>query len=101
MQILSKTGQRREPFLTRIIGPARALLPMPAAMAALAMIGILAGTISGNVLIKNMKQPSAIPSVFDPGEALTLASVRVFDAVPPDSFANAYLRLSAGHMEGK
>lgn len=100
-QVLSRTGQRREPFWIRIIRPARALLPMPAAMAALAIIGILMGTISGNVLMEKWGQPSVVSSVFDPGEALTLASVRVFDAVPPDSFADAYLTLTAGHMEVK
>jgi len=100
-QLLTRIEQRRETFWIRVIRLARELVPMPAAMAAMAVAGILMGTISGNVLMEKWGRPSPVSSVFDPGEALTLASVRVFDAVPPDSFAGAYLRLSDGHMEGK
>ena len=81
------------------LGEAFRLLPAPAAMVALAAAGLLVGTMLGNLLIERQFHYSPSLSVSFSEQALTLASVRVFDATPPGSFAEGYLKLAIQNQE--
>jgi anti-sigma factor RsiW len=98
-KILDQTAQSREPYWVRGIRLAQKLLPMPAAMAALAVSGILIGAVSGNVLIKKWVGPTMVSSAFDSSRSLTLSSINAFEAIPPGSFADEVLRLAGPHKE--
>lgn len=98
-KVLDQTEQSREPYWVRGIRLAQKLLPMPAAMAALAVSGILIGTVSGNVLVKQWARPALVSSVPDSGRSLTLSSINAFEAIPPGSFADDVLKLAGFHKE--
>jgi anti-sigma factor RsiW len=93
-QIVEKATQRQEPFWVRVLGEAFRLLPAPAAIVTLTAAGLLVGTMLGNLLTEGQFHPSPPLSVSFSDQALTLASIRVFDATPPGSFAGGYLRLA-------
>ena len=95
-KVLDQTAQSREPYWVGGIRLAQKFLPMPAAMAALAVSGILIGAVSGNVLIQNWVGPA---SAFDSNRSLTLSSINAFEAIPPGSFADDVLRLAGPHKE--
>ena len=92
-RIMDSATQAREPFWVRALGEALRLLPAPAAMVTLAAAGLWVGTILGNLLIEGQFHPSHRLSVSFSDQALTLASVRVFDATPPGSFADGYFNV--------
>jgi len=73
------------------------LLPIPAAVFALLLIGLLAGTYLGNSLMGDGLWP--LPHR-DKGYAqgVTLASLRAFDPLPPGTLAEGYVRM-ANHIE--
>jgi anti-sigma factor RsiW len=87
------------PFWGRSLGGAFGLFPKTATMVTLAAAGFLIGTMLGNLLTVEQfhSAPSSSVSFSDP--ALTLASVRVFDATPPGSFAEGYLKLAIQNQE--
>jgi len=93
-QIVEKATQRQEPEWIRALGGALQLLPAPTAMVTLAIVGILTGALLGNFLAaRQFDTPPPFSSSYT-DKALTLASVQVFDATPPGSFAGGYLRLA-------
>ena len=98
-QIVSRATRVQERFWVRALGSAFRLLPASAAMAILAAAGLLIGTITGNFLTERQIHPSWVSSKFQSDQALTLASVRAFDATPPGSFAEGYLKLTAYNPE--
>jgi anti-sigma factor RsiW len=98
-RIVDSATRAREPFWVRVLGEAFRLLPAPAAMVALAAAGLLVGTMLGNLLIERQFHYSPSLSVSFSDQALTLASVRVFDATPPGSFAEGYLKLAIQNQE--
>jgi len=53
----------------------------------------------GDFLTARQFHPSWESSKFQSEQALTLTSVQVFDATPPGSFAEGYLRLTAYNPE--
>ena len=98
-QIVSRATRVQERFWVRALGSAFRLLPASAAMAILAAAGLLIGTITGNFLTERQFYPSQAFSTFHSDQALTLAAVQVFDATPPGSFAEGYLKLTAYNPE--
>ncbi|NQT70464.1 MAG: zf-HC2 domain-containing protein [Desulfobacteraceae bacterium] len=93
-QIVEKATQRQEPEWIRALGAAFRLLPAPTAMVTLAIVGLLTGALLGNFLTARQFDPLPPFSASHTDKALTLASVQVFDATPPGSFAGGYLRLA-------
>jgi anti-sigma factor RsiW len=98
-RIMDSATQAQEPFWIRALGEALRLLPAPAAMVTLAAAGLWVGTMLGNLLIEGQFHPSHTLSASFSDQTLTLASVRVFDATPPGSFAEGYLNLVTSNPE--
>ncbi len=98
-QIVESVTQAQEPFWIRVLGEAFRLLPTSAAIATLAVAGLLVGTMLGNLLTEGQFHSSPPLSASFSNQALTLASVRVFNATPPGSFAGGYLKLTAYNPE--
>jgi len=98
-RIVDSATRAQEPFWVRALGEAFRLFPAPAAMVALAAAGFLVGTMLGNLLIEGQFHSSPSISVSFSDQVLTLASVRVFDATPPGSFAEGYLKLAVQNQE--
>ena len=98
-QIMDSATRLQEPFWVRTLGEAFRLLPARAAIVTLAASGLLIGTMLGNVLTEGQfhTSPARLASFSD--QALTLASLRVFDATPPGSFAEGYLKLAGRNQE--
>ena len=98
-RIVDSVTRAREPFWVRVLGEAFRLLPAPATMVTLAALGLLVGTMLGNLLIEGQFHPSHRISASFSDQAITLASVKVFDATPPGSFAEGYLNLVTRNQE--
>jgi anti-sigma factor RsiW len=98
-RIVDSATRPQEPFWVRAPGEALRLRPAPAAMVALAAAGLLAGTMLGNLLIEGQINPARRLSASFSDQALTLASARVFEATPPGSFAEGYLKLASQNQE--
>ena len=98
-QIMDRATRVQEAFWVRSLGQALRLLPTPSAIVAAAVVGLLLGTLSGNLLTKRQFRPAWTLSAFHSDQALTLASVRAFDATPPGSFAEGYLQLAGQNPE--
>ncbi|MBC8441855.1 MAG: zf-HC2 domain-containing protein [Deltaproteobacteria bacterium] len=83
----------------RLLGKPLRLFPVPSAAAAMIMIGLLTGTLLGNLLIQNpsFSLGQSSPNYFD--REITLASMTVFDAVPQGSIADGYFNMVAENME--
>ena len=98
-QIVDRATRLQEPFWVRTLGEAFRLLPARAAIVMLAASGLLIGTILGNALTKGQfhSSPASLDAFSD--QALTLASVKVFDTTPPGSFAEGYLKLAIRNQE--
>jgi anti-sigma factor RsiW len=92
--IVDSATRAQEPFWVRALGEAFRLFPARAAIIALAAAGLLIGTILGNVLTEGQFNPAHRLSASFSDQAPSLASVRVFDATPPGSFAESYLKLA-------
>ena len=92
-RIVDSATRAQEPFWVRALGEALRLLPAPAAMVTLAAAGLWVGTMLGNLLIEGQFHSSHRLSASFSDQTLTLASVRVFDATPPGSFADGYLNV--------
>jgi len=93
-QIVEKATQRQVPEWIGAFGGAFRLLPALTAMVTLAIVGLLTGALLGNLLTARQFDTPPPFSAFQTDKALTLASVQVFDATPPGSFAGGYLRLA-------
>ena len=98
-QIVNRAIQVQEPFWFRILIIAFRSLPVSAAMVILAATGLLIGAIMGNSLTERQFHPSGVFSTFHTYQSLTLASVQAFDATPPGSFAEGYLKLHTYNPE--
>jgi predicted anti-sigma-YlaC factor YlaD len=98
-QIMNRTVRVQEPFWVRVLVSAFQSLPVSTAMVILTAAGLLIGTIMGNVLTERQFRHSQAISTFYSDQAITLASVQVFDATPPGSFAEHYLKLTAYNPE--
>jgi anti-sigma factor RsiW len=98
-QIVKRATRVQEPFWVRVLGSALRSLPASAAMAILAVAGLLIGAFMANFLTERQFHPSRAFSAFHSDQALVLASVQVFDATPPGSFAEGYLKLTAYNPE--
>ncbi len=98
-RIVDSATRAQEPFWVRALGEAFRLFPARAAIVMLAAAGLLIGTMLGNLLTEGQFHSSPSLSVSFSDQALTLASVRVFDATPPGSFAEGYLKLAIQNQE--
>jgi anti-sigma factor RsiW len=98
-RIVDSATRAQGPFWVRALGEALRLLPAPAAMVTLAAAGLWVGTMLGNLLIEGQFHPPRRLSASFSDQALTLASVRVFDAIPPGSFAEGYLNAVSRNPE--
>ena len=98
-RIVDNVTWAQEPFWIRTLGEAFRLLPARAAIVTLAASGLIIGTMLGNLLTEGQFDSSPSLSVSFSDQALTLASVRVFDATPPGSFSGGYLKLAIQNPE--
>ena len=98
-QILDRATQKQDPAWIRALGEAFQLLPAPAVMVSLAIIGLLAGALLGNYLAARPFHSTPTFTASHAAQTLTLASVKVFDAMPPTSFAGGYLKLATYNPE--
>ena len=98
-KIVNRATLVQDPYWARILVGAFRSLPVSAAMVILAVTGLLIGAIMGNFLTERQFHPSWVSSKFQSDQALTLASVQVFDATPPGSFAEGYLKLNPHNPE--
>jgi predicted anti-sigma-YlaC factor YlaD len=98
-QIMDSATRAQESFWAGVLGEAFQLFRASAAIVPLAAAGLLIGTLLGNVLMEGQfhSAPSLSLSLSD--QALTLSSMRAFDAFPPGSFAEAYLKLAFQSQE--
>ncbi len=92
-RIVEKAIRTDEPVWVRMLGGALRLVPGPAAMASLAIVGLLGGALLGNILTDGLYRASA-EFTYDSRQTTTLASLAIFDAAPPDSFAGSYLKMA-------
>jgi len=98
-RIVDSATRAQEPFWVRVLGKAFQVFPATAAIVTLAAAGLLIGTMLGNLLPEGQFHASPSLSVSFSDQALTLASVKVFDAIPPGSFAGGYLKLVNQNQE--
>jgi hypothetical protein len=72
-------------------------LPVPAAMTAMVIIGLLSGTLLGNLVIQNELNPLTLTSHANDSDreiVRTSLSLDSFNAVPPGSIADGFLRVA-------
>jgi anti-sigma factor RsiW len=98
-QIVDRAARAEEPFWVRMLGGAFRLFPAPAAMAMLAIVGLLAGAALGNLLSEDSLDSSRSFSVNYSRQSTTLVSLSVFDAVPPGSLADGYFKMASHNPE--
>ena len=80
-------------FLNNVLRP----LPVPAAMTAMVIIGLLSGTLLGNLVIQNQLNPHKLKSTANyPDREIILTSLSLdsFNAVPPGSIADGFLHVT-------
>lgn len=92
-RIVEKAIRADEPVWVRILGGALRLVPGPAALASLAIVGLLGGVLLGNLLTDGRYRASP-EFTYDSSRTTTLASLAIFDAAPPGSFADGYLKIA-------
>ena len=98
-KIMNRATLVQDPYWVRILVGAFRSLPVSAAMVILAATGLLIGAIMGNFLTESQFHPSGVFSTIHTDQSLTLASIQVFDATPPGSFAEGYLKLNTHNPE--
>lgn len=82
-------------FLKKFLRP----LPVPAAMTAMVIIGLLSGTLLGNLVIQNQLNSLELSSTAnypDKENIVTSLSIDSFNAVPPGSIADSFLHVTLG-----
>ena len=104
LRILDRVTQAQPSPWNGIKGNFLRRLPVPAAMAALAVAGILFGLLMGNFWIEQELGYRRTSAVYRSEPALTVVSVKAFDAAPFGSFSEGYLQLithspEMGHAE--
>ena len=99
LRILGRVNQTQASLWVQLKENLLRLVPAPAAMVALAVVGILVGTIMGDFWIKQQFLPIRTSTAFQSEPALTIVSVKAFDAAPSGSFAASYLQLTAFSQE--
>lgn len=99
LRVLERVDQTQGPLWVQLKENLLRLVPAPAAMAAMAVVGILVGTIMGNFWIRQQVLPVRTSTAFQSEPALTIVSVKAFDAAPSGSFAANYLQLTAFSQE--
>ena len=98
-QIVDGATRQRKTVWVPSPGKAFRLITLPAAVIMLAAIGLFMGIMLGNLLTEKQFHTSSWLSASLSDQALTLTSVKVFDAAPSVSFAEDYLRLVALNPE--
>jgi predicted anti-sigma-YlaC factor YlaD len=83
----------------RLIGKPLRLFPVPSAAIALIIVGLLTGTLLGNLLIQNPYFPSDHSSLNYSGREITLVSMTIFDPIPMGSIAHGYFNMVSANME--
>jgi anti-sigma factor RsiW len=80
-----------------------ALHPLPAALPspAVLILGILVGMYMGNLLVTGSVNPLRSRPGTSPAAAITLASLRVFDPIPPGTLGEGYLRAACDLKDGE
>ena len=82
-------------FLNTVLRP----LPVSAAMTAMVMIGLLSGVFLGNLVIQNLSNPLELSSPGNYSDQEIIVSslfIDSFNAVPPGSIADGFLRVTLG-----
>ena len=69
--------------------------PAPLTMATFLVIGLLIGAYLGNFLVAGGFSPFPPTQSIYSSHEVTLASVRIFDAIPPGSLASGYARMAS------
>ena len=92
-RIVEKAIRPDGPVWVRMLGGVLRLVPGPAAMASLAIVGLLGGALLGNLLTDGRYSTSP-EFIYDSRRTTTLASLTIFDAAPPGSFAGDYLKMA-------
>ncbi len=83
----------------RMLGKPLRLFSIPSAAIAMIIVGLLTGTLLGNLLIQNPYFPSDHSSPDYSGREITLASLTIFDAIPKGSIADGYFNMVSTSME--
>lgn len=99
--ILKRVSQAQASLWQRRMGRLFRRLPAPAAVVALAAAGIWVGVLVGHFWIEQGLGPFRKAAAFQSDQALTIASLKAFDAAPAGSFAASYLQLTAGNSEAR
>jgi predicted anti-sigma-YlaC factor YlaD len=97
-QLVNKIKESRQGHLIPQLRWTLRLLPAPAIVTILLVIGLMAGTYLGNILSRFDLFPTNHIQTSRSSEETTLASLQVFDPVPPGTLAAGYLRM-ANYME--
>ena len=98
-QVVQRATRAEEPFWVRTLGGAFRLFPAPAAMAMLAIVGLLAGAALGNLLTEGRLNSSRSFSANYSSQSATLVSLTVFDAIPPGTLAAGYFKMASHNPE--
>jgi predicted anti-sigma-YlaC factor YlaD len=83
----------------RLPGKPLKLIPVPSVAAVMIIVGLLTGTLLGNLLIQKPHFPSGFSSPNYSGREITLASLTAFDAIPTGSIADGYFNMVSTNME--
>lgn len=92
-RIVEKVIRADEPVWVRVLGGVLRLVPRPAAMAMLTIVGLLGGAFLGNLLTDSRYRASP-EFTYDSRRTTTMASLTIFDAAPPGSFSGSYLKMA-------
>ena len=74
--------------------------PAPLATLTVLVAGVLVGAYLGNLFVTGELLPSWSRSVSTPQVGVTLASLRVFDPIPPGTLGEGYLRTACDLKDG-
>jgi predicted anti-sigma-YlaC factor YlaD len=99
IKVLERVSHSQQSVWTRIKDDLRQLLPAHAPTVALAIFGILLGTLVGNFWIEQDAFFGRTIPALQSNLTLTIASERAFDAVPAGSFSEGYLQLATYNPE--
>jgi predicted anti-sigma-YlaC factor YlaD len=99
--IFARTSQAHISPWQRFTGYRWRLLPVSAAMVSLAVAGLWIGLLMGHFWIEQGLGPFRRSVAFPSDHAITIASLKAFDAAPDGSFAAGYLQLTAYRPEAR
>lgn len=98
-RIVGSATRPRKTALVQSPGKAFRWIPVPAAAIMLTAIGLFMGILLGSVLTERSRDSYSWRSASLSAQAPTIASIRVFDATPPGSFAEDYLSFAVYNSE--